>query len=91
MQPLLSCNKEADVGSHDMYDTLLPLFGGVSSHVDHHEVQNQPLQVSNEFTDQPITDVDVHDVLYEEKAENEEARNMPKWLVQTMCDNKFDA
>ena len=68
-----------------MYDTLLPLFGGGPSggpsHVDHHEVQNQPLQVSNEFTDQPTSDADVHDVLYEERAENEKARNMPKWLV----------
>ena len=91
MQPLLSCTKNTDVGSHDMYDTLLPLFGGGPSHVDHHEVQNQPLQVSNESTDQPITDADVHDVLYEERAENEEARNMPKWLVQTLRDSKLDA
>ena len=74
-----------------MYDTLLPLFGGGSSHVDHHEVQNQPLQVSNEFTDQPIADADVHDVLYEERVENEGARNMPKWLVQTLRDSKLDA
>ena len=78
VQPLLSCTKNTDVGSHDMYDTLLPLFGGDPSHVDHHEVQNQPLQVSNESTDQPIINADVHDVLFEERAENEEARNMPK-------------
>ena len=27
----------------------------------------------------------------EERIENEEAINMPKWLVQTLHDNKFDA
>ena len=51
VQPLLSCNKEVYVRSHDMYDTLLPLFGGGSSHVDHHEAHNQSLQVSNESID----------------------------------------
>ena len=56
VQPLFSSSKETNVSSRDMYDTLLPLFGGGPSHVDHHEVPNQPLQVSNEFTDQPITD-----------------------------------
>ncbi|MCO5593006.1 hypothetical protein L7F22_047010 [Adiantum nelumboides] len=40
---------------------------------------------------QPITDVDVHDVLDEERAENEQARGMPKWLVHTLCDSKLDA
>ena len=48
------CNKEPDVSSRDMYDTLLPLFGGGSSHIDHHEAHPKPLQVSNEYTDQPI-------------------------------------
>ena len=38
-----------------------------------------------------FTDANVHDVLHEDKAENEEARNMPKWLVQTLCDSKLDA
>ena len=89
-QPLVSCDKETDVSScnkethassHDMYDTLLPLFGGGSSHVDHHEAHHQPFQVSNEFIDQPGTNADVHGVLYEERVEIEEARNMPKWLV----------
>ena len=28
VQPLLSCTKDTDVSSQDMYDTLLPLFGG---------------------------------------------------------------
>ena len=70
VQPLLSCNKKADVSSCDMYDTLLPLFGGGSTNAVNHEAHHLPLQVSNES-------IDIHDVLYEERVENE-ARNMPK-------------
>ena len=33
MQPLLSCTKEAGISSRDVFDTLLPLFTGGSSHV----------------------------------------------------------
>ena len=47
--------------------------------------------VSENVTNQHITDVDVHDVLDEERAENEQARGMPKWLVHTLCDSKLDA
>ena len=34
VQPLLSCTKETGVHSQAMYDTLLPLFFGVPSHVE---------------------------------------------------------
>ena len=34
VQPLLSCTKEIDVSSQDMYDTLLPLFSSGPSHVE---------------------------------------------------------
>ncbi|MCO5583960.1 hypothetical protein L7F22_037878 [Adiantum nelumboides] len=34
---------------------------------------------------------DVHDVLDDESAENEQARGMPKWLVHTLRDSKLDA
>ncbi|MCO5590687.1 hypothetical protein L7F22_044661 [Adiantum nelumboides] len=47
--------------------------------------------VFENVTDQPITNVDVHDVLDEEWTENEQARGMPKWLVHTLCDSKLDA
>ncbi|MCO5597580.1 hypothetical protein L7F22_051659 [Adiantum nelumboides] len=43
------------------------------------------------ISDQPITDVDVHDVLDDKWAENEQARGMPKWLVHTLRDSKLDA
>ncbi|MCO5609328.1 hypothetical protein L7F22_063554 [Adiantum nelumboides] len=47
--------------------------------------------------DQPITDVDVHDVLDEERDENEQARGTPKWLAQNSknwiaaMQSKYDA
>ena len=91
VQPLLSCNIEIDISSCDIYATLLPLFSGGSTNADHHETHHQPLQVSNQSTDQPIIDANVHNVLYEERVKNEEARNMPKWFVQTLHDRKLDA
>ncbi|MCO5596315.1 hypothetical protein L7F22_050376 [Adiantum nelumboides] len=54
--------------------------GGGSTNVNSNEANVQPMGVSKNITDQPITDVDVHDVLDEERAENEQARGMPKWL-----------
>ncbi|MCO5581322.1 hypothetical protein L7F22_035202 [Adiantum nelumboides] len=44
--------------------------------------------VFENVTDHLITNVDVHD---EERAENEQARGMPKWLVHTLRDCKLDA
>ena len=60
-----------------MYDTLLPLFSGVPSHVEPVEAHVQPMQVSNESTDQPISDAEVRDALDDERTEIEEARAMP--------------
>ena len=40
VHPLLSYKRETNVSSHDMYDTLLPLFGGGSTNVDHHEAHH---------------------------------------------------
>jgi len=47
------------------------------------------MQVSNDSTNQPISDVDVHDTLDGERTEIEESRSMPKWLVQTLHDSKL--
>ncbi len=74
-----------------MYDTLLPLFTGGQSNVEPNEACIQPMQVSNESTNQPFTDADVHDALEEERTYIEESRSMPKWLVQTLRDSKLDA
>jgi hypothetical protein len=49
------------------------------------------MQVSNESTDQPISDAEVRDALDDERRKIEEARAMPKWLVQTLRDSKLDA
>ena len=47
VQPLLSCTKQSNVSSQDMYDTLLPLFNGgqpyVEPHKAHVEAINQPI------------------------------------------------
>ena len=51
MQPLLSCTKEIGVSTQDVYDTLLPLFSGGSSHVAPIEASVQPMHASNDFTD----------------------------------------
>ena len=59
MQPLLSCTKETGVSSRDVFDTLLPLFTGGSSDVHHTEANVQPTQVSNDITDQLISDADL--------------------------------
>ena len=81
------------VCSQDMYDTLLPLFIGGCSYVEPNEACIQPMQVSNDSTNQPmqVTDADVHDALDEERTKIEESRSMPKWLVQTLRDSKLDA
>ena len=65
--PLLSCTKETGVRSQAMYNTLLPLFFGVPSHVEPVEAHVQPMQVSNESTDQPISDAKVRDALDDER------------------------
>ena len=90
VQPLLSCTRDSNVISQDICDSLLPLFSGGSSNVDSNEVNVQPMGVSKNVMNQ-LTDADVHDVLDEEMAENEQARGMPKWLVHTLCDSKLDA
>ena len=47
VQPLLSCTKQTNVSSQDMYDTLLPLFNGGQPYVEPIDAQvkanNQPL------------------------------------------------
>jgi len=91
VQPLLSCTRDSNVSSHDIYYCLLPLFSGGSSNVDSNEVNVQPMGVSKNVMHQPITDADVHDVLDEEMEENEQARGMPKWQVHTLRDSKLDA
>ena len=48
VQPLLSYTKETGVCSQAMYDTLLPLFSSVPSHVELVEAHVQPIRVSNE-------------------------------------------
>ena len=58
VQPLLSCTKETNVSSRDLYDTLLPLFSGAQSNIAPNEVNIQPMQVSNDNTDQPISDAE---------------------------------
>ncbi|MCO5610037.1 hypothetical protein L7F22_064272 [Adiantum nelumboides] len=68
----------------------LPFSGG-STNVNSNEANVQPMGVFENVTDQPITDMDVHDVLDEERAKNEQARGMPKWLVHTLRDSKLDA
>ena len=49
------------------------------------------MQVSNENTEQSISDADVHDALVDEREDTEESRSMPKWLVQTLRDSKLNA
>ena len=88
VQPLLSCTKETSVSSGDVYDTLLPLFSGAQPP---NEAIFQPTQVSNENTEQSISDADVHDALVDEREDIEESRSMPKWLVQTLRDSKLNA
>ena len=70
---------------------MLPLFFGSPSHVEPIEAHVQPIRVSNESTYQPIFDVEMRDALDNERTEIEEARAMPKWLVQTLRDSKLDA
>jgi len=47
VQALLSCTKETNLCSRDMYDTLLPLFNAGKSYIESKEAQIQPMQVSN--------------------------------------------
>ncbi|MCO5604449.1 hypothetical protein L7F22_058615 [Adiantum nelumboides] len=76
VKPLLSCTRDSNVSSQNIYDTLLLLFSGGSTNVNSNEANVQPMGVSENVTDQPITDVDVHDVLDEERGENEQARDL---------------
>ena len=91
VQPLVSCTKETDASSRDVYDTLLPLFSGAQSSATPNEAVFQPTQVLNDGADQPISDADVYDALEDERQEIEGSRNMPRWLVQTLRDSKLDA
>ncbi|WP_129329885.1 hypothetical protein [Enterobacter cloacae complex sp. 4DZ1-17B1] len=91
VHPLLSCTRDSNVSSQDIYDTLLPLFSGGNTNVSSNEANVQSMGFFENVLDQPITDADVHDVLDEERAENEQARGMPKWLVHTLRDSKLDA
>ena len=70
---------------------MLPLFAGGTSNVHSTEAHVQPMQVSNDVTDQSISDANLQDAISDDMAENMQARNMPKWLVQTLRDSKLDA
>ena len=48
------------------------------------------MQVSNDVIDQPILDANLQDAIFDDMAKNEQARNMSKWLVQTLRDSKLD-
>jgi transposase InsO family protein len=91
IQPLLSCTKETSVSSKDMYDTLMPLFTGGQPSTGPNEATSQHLQVSYDDADHSISDADLHDAIADERADIEEAKTMPKWLVQTLRDSKLDA
>ena len=73
--------------------TSFPLFNGkkpcVEPHDAHLEGKNQPIQVYDQPMDQHAYDVNVDDVVDEENREIINARSMPKWLVQTLCDNSL--
>ena len=79
------------IGLTNVFDTLLPLFSGAHLNVEpsnaHIEAKNQPLQVH----DQHFDDVHVDDVVDEERWEIVESKGMPKWLVQTLCDDNLIA
>ena len=78
--------------AHEMCMTHCYLFfSGAQSNVAPNEVNIQPMQVSNNDTDQPISDADLHDALVDERQDIEESRNLPKWSVQTLRDNRLDA
>ena len=49
----------------------------------------QPLNSSNDGLDQLFFDVDVQDTLDKDMAKNEQARTLPRWLVQTLCCHEF--
>ena len=49
------------------------------------------MQVSNDNTDQPISNADLHDTLVDEREDIEESQTLPKWLVHTLRDRKLDA
>ncbi|MCO5605762.1 hypothetical protein L7F22_059946 [Adiantum nelumboides] len=51
VQPLLSCTRDSNVSSQDIYDTLLPLFSGGSTNVNSNEANVQPMGVSENVTD----------------------------------------
>ena len=75
---MLSCTKEINISSKDIYDTLLTLFNGMQSQVVSNEVYVKPIQVSNEGTDQPIFDANLHDAFLDEQYDIEESQTMPK-------------
>ncbi|MCO5557918.1 hypothetical protein L7F22_011491 [Adiantum nelumboides] len=54
--------------------TRIAVASGGNTNVNSSEANVQPMGVFENVTDQPIIDVDVHDVLDEERAENEQAR-----------------
>jgi len=59
VHPLLSCTRDSNVSSHDIYNTLLPLFSGggssnVDSNVDSNEANVHLMGVSKNVTDHLI-------------------------------------
>ena len=90
IEPLLSCTKETSASSRDVYDTLLPLFTSGQLSVGPLEAPSQPLEATHNDADHSISDADLHDALINERADIEEAKTVPKWLLQTLQDNKLD-
>ena len=84
IQPLLSCTKETLVSSRDMYDTLLLFFTSGQISVGPLEAPSQPLEATHNDADHSISDADLHDAVINERADIEEAKTVPKWLLQTL-------
>ncbi|WP_286490054.1 hypothetical protein, partial [Escherichia coli] len=92
VQPMLSCKNQQNVCSHDIFDTLLPLFNLGQPYVEQMDAQkgaaNQPIPAVNPNF-QPIDEGIVNDVVDEERTAIMASKSMPKWLVQTLRDSKL--
>ena len=84
VQLLLSCTKETNLHSWDMYDTLLPLFHGAHPIIEKLDAQVETQNQTTQVHDLKIDDVCVNNVVYDKTQENLDSRSMPKWI-----DNPF--
>ena len=69
---------------------MFPLFTSGQSSVGPLEAPSQPLEATHNDADHSISDADLHDALINERADIEEAKTVPIWLLQTLQDNKLD-